>query len=214
MRSSVPWGVALAALVLTLVPAAAAPRPAPLFQGPSAALAGPPPQGNQVVITEFLKDPSHVPDARGEWIEVVNNMPWRVNLEGWTISDDSGASHVIDVGGAGLRFGPGRYLVLGSSADPALNGGVQVDYAWSGFALGNGADQIQLTRPDGTLVDRVAYDDGVAWPDLAGRSISLRRSAFDAYANDDPANWCHSSAPISGTNPDTGTPRRDNDACP
>lgn len=194
------------------------------FQGPSAALARvsseeflaspPPPQTGHVVITEFMKDPNSVTDTRGEWIEVHNNLPWRVNLEGWILSDDAGAMHVINTGGAGLRMGPGAYLVLGNSADLTLNGGVQVDYVWSSFSLANGADQIVLSRPDGTLVDRVAYDDGVLWPDLAGRSISLRMTARDAMLNDDPANWCHSSSAISGTNPDLGTPGRDNDACP
>ncbi len=201
----------------------ARPTEAVLFQGPSAALAGPsagsfavgaPIQTGHVVITEFMKDPSAVTDVRGEWIEVYNSLPWRVNLEGWVLSDDSGASHVISTGGAGLRMGPGGYLLLGNNADPALNGGIQLDYAWSSFSLGNGADQIILSRPDGTLVDRVAYDDGVLWPDLPGRSIALKNSARDATQNDDPANWCHSSTAVSGTNADTGTPHMDNDACP
>ncbi len=193
------------------------------FQGPSVALAGvgapafglgDPAQTGHVLITEFMKDPSAVSDTRGEWIEVYNNLPWRVNLEGWVLSDDGGSSHVISTGGAGLRVGPGGYLVLGNSSDPALNGGIQVDYVWSSFSLANGADQIVLSRPNGTLVDRVAYDDGMLWPDQAGRSICLKNSARDAVLNDDPANWCHSSTPISGTNTDTGTPHLDNDACP
>jgi hypothetical protein len=177
-------------------------------------LPGEPSQAGQIVITEFMKDPSHVTDARGEWIEVWNAMPWRVNLEGWVLSDDSGAQHVIHAASGALRLGPGQYVVLGNNADPALNGGVQVDYAWSSFSLGNGADQIVLSKPDGTLVDRVAYDDGVLWPDTAGRAIALQNSARTAAANDDPANWCHASSPIGPTNTDTGTPRMDNDACP
>jgi hypothetical protein len=166
------------------------------------------------VITEILKDPSHVTDARGEWIEVYNAMPWRLNLEGWVLGDDQGAQHVIDVGGAGLRVGPGKYLILAANADPALNGGIQVDYAWSGVSLANGADQVVLWRRDGLLVDRVAYDDGVLWPDLAGRSLSLKMASRSAAMNDDPAQWCHASSMISATNPDNGTPRIDNDACP
>lgn len=193
------------------------------FQGPSVARAcvaedalafAPLPQAGHVVVTEFMKDPNNVVDTRGEWIEVYNALPWRVNLEGWVLSDDAGATHVINTGGAGLRMAPGSYLVLGNNADTTLNGGVQVDYAWSSFSLANGADQIVLSRPDGTVSDRVAYDDGVLWPDTAGRSISLRMTARDALSNDDPANWCHASTPISASNPDLGTPRLDNDACP
>lgn len=243
MHCAIVFRVCAASAALALQAAAvpllaSAPRPAallpgaalgralperPLFQGPSAALArppaealqaGPPAQSGHVVITEIMKDPNSVSDARGEWIEVYNALPWRVNLEGWVLSDDSGSAHVIATGGTGLRMAPGAYLVLGNSTDMGLNGGIHVDYAWSSFSLGNGADQIVLSRPDGTLVDRVAYDDGVAWPDLAGRSISLKISARDALRNDDPLNWCHSSSTISPTNADTGTPHLDNDACP
>lgn len=221
--------VPLATLILAAGALAAPAAASSLFHGPSAALAqpfeyvppfedamlgGPPAQTGHVIVTEFMKDPNAVTDTRGEWIEVHNRLPWRVNLEGWRLSDDSGAMHVISNGGNGVRMGPGGYLVLGNSSDTALNGGVQVDYQWSSFSLGNGADQIVLSRPDGTLVDRVAYDDGVLWPDTAGRSISLKLAARDALLNDDPTNWCHASSPISGTNPDLGTPRLDNDACP
>lgn len=190
-----------------------APELAPRDEAHPPFVLGEPSQSGQIVITEFMKDPSTVADARGEWIEVYNAMPWRVNLEGWVLSDDGGAQHVIQAPGGALRLGPGQYLVLGNNADPALNGGVQVDYAWSSFSLGNGADQIMLSKADGTLVDRVAYDDGVLWPDTAGRAIALRNTARTATANDDPANWCHASSPISPTNTDTGTPRADNDIC-
>ncbi len=223
-----PAGRLAAALSpLALLPCLCPASPASPFQGPSAALTreigpgpdasiwqGPPVQTGEIIVTEFMKDPATVTDARGEWIEVYNTLPWRANLEGLFLADDAGALHIIHVGGAGLRFGPGKYLVLGNNSDPALNGGVQVDYVWSGFSLGNGADQIVLKRVDGTVVDRVAYDDGVLWPDTPGRSISLRMDARTAYQNDDPANWCHSSVAISATNGDTGTPRGDNDACP
>ena len=80
--------------------------------------------------------------------------------------------------------------------------------------LGNGADQIVLSKPGGVVVDRVAYDDGVIWPDAAGRSISLKLSARDPFSNDDGANWCDSSSHWNAASSDTGTPGQDNDACP
>lgn len=174
---------------------------------------GPQSQAGWVIITEFMKDPAAVTDTKGEWIEVYNAAPWRVNLEGCTLTDDSGSHHVISTGGAGLRFMPGRYLVLGNNADIATNGGVQVDYTYSGFGLGNAADQIVLSRPNGNVLDRVDYDDGVVWPDSGGRSISLKLSARDQFQNDVGPNWCNSSTPLNGSGSDTGTPRADNDPC-
>jgi hypothetical protein len=175
---------------------------------------GPAPQSGEAVITEFMKDPATVADTRGEWVEIYNALPWRLNIEGWTISDDGGSSHVINAGGAGVRCRPGHYLVIGNNGDMSLNGGVHEDYTYSGFVLGNTSDQIILTRPGGGVVDRVAYDAVAPWPNGAGKSIALKIAARDAFANDDGANWCLSSTPISGTNPDTGTPSADNDACP
>ncbi len=171
-------------------------------------------QTGEVAITEFMKDPAAVADTRGEWIEVRNNLPWRVNLEGWVLTDDGGATHVIANGGNGVRIRPGRSLVLGIESDPALNGGVLVDYQYSSFSLGNGADSIILMRPNGLVVDRVAWDDGILWPDLPGRSIQVRNEARFALLNDDAGLWCHGTTPISASNPDTGTPGIDNDACP
>lgn len=179
---------------------------------PSVAMAGAVQTGD-VVVTEIMKDPAAVSDLRGEWIEVRNNRPCRVNLEGWILTDDAGNTHVISNGGNGVRIRPGGLLVLGASTDPSLNGGVPVSYQWSGYSLANTADSIILARPNGEIVDRVAYDDGVLWPDLPGRSIQVRNDARQALLNDDPTLWCHSTTPTSPSNPDSGTPGYDNDPC-
>lgn len=176
--------------------------------------ASPPPPSWEVVITEFMKDPAHVGDTQGEWVEIYNPMPWRLNIEGWTIGDDSGPQHTIANGGLGVYVRPGEYFVLGRNADLALNGGVDVDYVYTSFTLGNGADQIVLTRRNGFIADRVAYDDGVTWPDQSGQSISLDPVWLDATANDDGANWCHGTTAIGNGNQDTGTPGAANDPCP
>lgn len=177
------------------------------------ALQGGPVQTGEAVINEFMKDPSTVVDTRGEWIEIYNNRPWRLNLEGWSLSDDGGSMHVINTGGAGLRCRPGHSLVLAINGDMSLNGGVHADYVYSGFTLSNTTDQIILSRPSGAVVDRVAYDS-TAWPNVPGHAICLKLAARNATSNDDGANWCAATTAISATNADTGTPGADNDACP
>lgn len=174
----------------------------------------PPPPSWDMVVTEFMKDPAHVGDTQGEWVEIHNQLPWRLNLEGWTIGDDDGPEHTISNGGFGVFVRPGDYFVLGRSADLAANGGVEVDYVYTGFTLSNGADEIVFRRRNGTVVDRVAYDDGVLWPDQGGQSISLDPLWMDTLSNDDGGNWCHSVTPIGGANADTGTPGAPNDVCP
>lgn len=192
--------------------ASVAPRPesdaalVPAFGGPLPSF--------RAVITEFMKDPSAVSDTSGEWIEVHNPLPWRLNLEGWSIGNDAGPEHVIANGGAGVFVLPGQYLVLGRNGDPATNGGVLVDYVYTTTSLGNGADEIVLRKRNGQVADRVAYDDGVLWPDQAGQSISLTPTAMDPALNDDPASWCHAVSSIAGTGSDLGTPGAPNDTCP
>jgi hypothetical protein len=166
-----------------------------------------------VVICEIMKDPQFVSDSAGEWFELRNRSTQPIDLEGWTISDAGSNSHVIQNGGNGLWLQPRQYLVLGANADPNLNGGIHVHYRYSNFTLANGADEIRLGDASGNLVDVVAYDDGIFWPDEAGKSLSLSRSRIDATLNDDGANWCSALSPIPNSF-DFGTPRLANNNCP
>lgn len=186
---------------------------APAFQTSWLAL-GSPLQSGQVVITEFMKDPTTVSDTHGEWIEVWNALPWRCNLDGWTLSDDAGNVHTLSSGGTtALIMRPGQRFVLALDGNPASNGGVTVNYVYSGFSLANStADQIILSKPDGTLVDRVEFDN-VNYPHTPGRSIQLNENYRTVYYNDDPGEWCHSSSIWDPNNLDTGTPGFPNDPC-
>jgi hypothetical protein len=170
-------------------------------------------QSGIAVITEFMKDPAAVSDARGEWIEIKNNLPWRLNLEGWTITDNAGSSHVIDRGGQGLWFFREQRLVLGNNDDMTLNGGVAIDYVWSGFSLTNTSDQIVLLDASGALVDRVDYTSSAPWPSLAGQALALKQALESATGNDDGANWCLANQPLHANTTDTGTPGHMN-TCP
>jgi hypothetical protein len=166
------------------------------------------------VITEFMKDPTFVSDTHGEWIEIWNSLPWRCNLDGWTLSDDSGSLHTFSSGGTtSLIMRPNQRFVLALDGNPATNGGVTVNYVYSGLSLSNSApDQIILRKADGTLVDRVEFDNTL-YPHTPGRSIQLNENFRSVYYNDDPNQWCHSQSNWSAGNPDTGTPGQLNDPC-
>lgn len=166
---------------------------------------------SDVVITEIQKDPTVVSDSKGEWFEVRNLGTSPVNLEGWTVADLGSDQFQVDAGGAGLWVAPGAAFVFGREADPFLNGGIGVDYVYSGLSLANGEDELVLIDPNGGVVDQVLYEDS-AWPDVPGLAMSLDPASTSAAANDDGAAWC-SSTTVIGSGPDTGTPGSDNPDC-
>ena len=132
-------------------------------------------------------------------------------MEGWSLSDDGLDWTTLSNGGAGIPVLPGQRFVLGRDADPSRNGGVQVDFVYAGFTLSNTSDEIILRTPDGGLVDRVAYDGGIEWPDSVGSSIGLSIARQTAGQNDAGKHWCLSQSPLPGG--DKGTPGARNDPC-
>lgn len=155
--------------------------------GPPAAQVPGEPTG-QVVIREFLADPRQVPDAEGEWIEVVNVAPVRLDLSGWSLGDGRADFHRLAPEGGPLWIGPGERLVLANQGDPTRNGGLRPDYVYSNLVLANAGDSIELRDRGGLLVDAVRYE-ARTWPVRPGRSSALLRSRTDARSNDDPGNW-------------------------
>ncbi len=172
-------------------------------------------QSGQVLIREYMKDPTFVSDTKGEWFEVVNLTSSPIDIRGWKIADAGSNSHTIGASSTTpILLQPGVPFVLGNNATSSTNGGVHVDYKYSSFTLGNGADQIFLSDNHGVLVDAVSYDAGVFWPSTPGKSASLRPQATNVYDNDDPSQWCDASSTFAAGNPDRGTPGATNDQCP
>ncbi len=158
-------------------------------------------QAQDLVINEVLFNPRAVADTYGEWFELYNPGSEDVDIEGWTIADDDFDRHVIASGGP-LLVPAGGYLVLGSSTEMALNGGVEVAYAWGtglsgGFALGNAGDEIALYDADGELRDWMRYTS--AW--RAGWSLELLHPGWD---NAELSSWTYATTAFGEG--DLGTP--------
>ncbi|MFQ5654220.1 MAG: lamin tail domain-containing protein [Planctomycetota bacterium] len=158
-----------------------------------------PPPGADLVITEIMKNPAAVPDSAGEYLEIYNRGTESVDLAGWVLYDDDFDMHQIAAPG-GLVIDPGEYLLLGRNGSPAQNGGFLPDYVFSGFILGNGADEVVLGPAVGTEEARVNYDD-ISYPDTPG--ISMELTDLDA-PNSGPAYWAEAVTPFGAG--DLGTP--------
>ena len=161
------------------------------------------PPAAELVINEVMQNPSAVFDSDGEWFELYNPTAADVDIDGWTIADNDSDSFVV----VGSVIVPaGGYAVLGVNGDTVTNGGVSVDYEYSGMALANGADEVILFDGLGVEIDRIEYDGGTVWPDPNGASMALRDPALD---NNDGVNWCEAVTPYGDG--DLGTPGAAND---
>ncbi|MEL6820727.1 MAG: lamin tail domain-containing protein, partial [Calditrichota bacterium] len=157
-----------------------------------------------IMISEILQNPDAVSDANGEWFEVYNTTSSAIDINGWIIKDDDSDSHTISNGGA-LEVPANGFLVLARNGNISTNGGVTVDYQYSGFTLGNSADEVVLLLSDGTTeIDRIEYDGGPNWPDPNGEAMVY--TGTPSGNNNDPNLWGRASVAWSGSSGDLGSP--------
>lgn len=161
-----------------------------------------------LVVSEVMADPSGTESLR-EWFELYNTTSAPIDLDGLTFTDDGADAFTVN-NGAPLVVAAGGYFVFGRSADTSANGGVNVDYVYSGMSLANTGDEIVIGA-GALMVDRVAYDSGATFPRTPGRAFSLDPQTLDAAANDDGSSWCEATSMLSGG--DYGTPGAMNDPC-
>ncbi|MBC7226680.1 MAG: lamin tail domain-containing protein [Thermoflexales bacterium] len=135
------------------------------------------PPADYPLVTEVFINPQG-DDAGKEWIELYNPGP-TVSIAGWTIGD---AINVGDYGDGWYAFPSGAQLLKGqvivvaacatnfsaaygfnptyewANCDPLVPDLTPVG-SWAGFglALGNAQDEVLLLKPDGALVDSVAW---------------------------------------------------------
>lgn len=160
-----------------------------------------------LIITEIMQNPNAVGDAQGEYFEVYNTTGASIDMMGLIIADGGSDSHTIS---SSLMVPAGGYAVLGINGDATTNGGVTVDYVYSGFNLSNSDDEVIIVCVT-TEIDRVNYDGGPGFPDPTGASMSLDPNSFNDTANDSGENWCESTTVIFSV--DFGTPGTANDSC-
>ena len=170
-----------------------------------------------LIITELIYDPSAVNDANGEWFEIKNVSGGTVDLDGLYIYDDGSDSMTIS---GTLTVADEDYVVFGIDGDSTANGGVTVDYEYSGFSLSNTEDELYLADSSSktTVFDSIAWDeDDDHWAaamgdgSAIGESLNLDSDHTDADENDHVGHWCIGTTTMSGG--DIGTPGAANDSC-
>ncbi len=154
-----------------------------------------------IIITEVMTNPDAVSDPNGEYFELYNNSGSTVDINGWTIKDADGQSHVINASGGTLEIVNGGYFVLAKNDDAATNGGiVTVNYEYSSLVFTNSEDEIILEDASGNEVDKVVYDN--TFPLAVGSSMYLKILSSD---NNVGSNWAVSTT-SDGIGDDNGSP--------
>ncbi len=151
-----------------------------------------------VVINEFLADPTVGPDTEFEWVELYNPGPGPADISGWVISSGTSSFSNSATLPAATVLPSGGYAVVGRTAIP------EATVVAPGFSLGNAgsnSDALRLEDCDGNVLDTVVYgnnnDDGwaddaadpsVSWAPKPGPADSLMRVTdgvdTDLSAND------------------------------
>lgn len=161
------------------------------------------PAVGDVIITEFMPNPSAVGDTDGEWFELYAAGDFDLNgLElgrvAGEVDDTISATECLSVSA-------GDYVVLARNPDAATNGNLpQVDFEF-GFSIPNSSGSLFIGR-GGELLDEVTYTGS-----NDGASTSLHPDRFDPVENDDEGSWCV--AVDAYGDGDLGTPGADNVAC-
>lgn len=151
-----------------------------------------------LVLSEFMANPSTCPDDTGEWIELYNRRNFAIDVGGLEIVDQSGNAGAV----GGHVIVPAHGLVLlGRSNAASWCGPVMPDgFYGSTVYLNNTTDSIALRYGGTTLFQSPVY------PAAAATSgVSVQRDPWS------PQDWCLSTASIGA---ERGTPGAINTACP
>ena len=165
------------------------------------------PKKGEVIITEFMVNPEAVSDTKGEWIELFNCTQDALILNELVLFDLGSNKHTL-AAEENLILNPGAYFLLARNANYEENGGLNPDYVYSNFSMGNSEDEIILANALGEVIDGVSYQSD--WPLVAGASLELDPASADSAANNLPTNWNESSS-VYGAG-DFGTPGSPNAA--
>ncbi len=160
----------------------------------------PPPAGS-IIITEIMQNPAAVSDANGEWFEVLNTTADDIDLIDWVFSDNGSDTFTVE---SSVVVAAGGRAVFAANGDFGTNGGVDEDYEYGSFTLGNADDELYLADSSGSGQDAVEWDDGATFPDPEGASMTVAGSSETAAGNDAGENWCVNETPYGDG--DLGTP--------
>jgi len=170
-----------------------------------------PPKAGELLITEWMANPSQVGDTQGEWFELLADADFDLNgLEIGKVWDPYTVGDTIPAAGECLEVQAGDWVLIARSGDPAINGGLPAPQFVTKLSLGNSNGGLFVGH-GGLELDHVAY---ASTSDGESTQLSLELvtpGALDVAVNDEPLNLCFADALYNAT--DAGSPGAANVAC-
>ncbi|MBL4632820.1 MAG: lamin tail domain-containing protein [Kofleriaceae bacterium] len=159
----------------------------------------------ELVISEFMANPDAVPDAVGEWFEIVATASFDLNgIVAGKVADDP-KLNIVDENC--ITVSAGDRFLFARSEDPLVNGGLPTpDYTFSFSMTNSGASATLFVGTSDTVIDQIAWTGSGT-----GKSTALDSLLEDAISNDDESNWCDGQTPYGDG--DLGTPGTANLPC-
>jgi hypothetical protein len=118
------------------------------------------PKRGDILISEFFPDPTPVvalPEQ--EFVELYNNSPFAITLNGWTISDDTRTANIPTV-----TIQPDSFIILCATTHVSLFSTFGRTVGVTSFpSLNNGGDDIIIRDAAGNIIDALTYD--MTWYD-------------------------------------------------
>lgn len=136
-----------------------------------------------LVITEIMYNPPESGTDSLEFLEIYNNDDFTVLLEGFYFNDG------VEFTFPDISLEPAAYLLVAVDSLAMQNTFDVAAWQWSGGALSNGGETVELMDSFDNVVDAVTYSDQLPWDTLAdggGSSLTLCDPDTD---NSLPENW-------------------------
>jgi hypothetical protein len=137
----------------------------------------------RIVINELHYNPLSSTDDE-EFLELYNADDHPVDVSGWRVLEFGSPGCLVP---DATILAPGAYLVCAKNPDAlAAATGYVGALGWgAGDSLSNGGEPVAVVDTNGTIVDRLEYDDSAPWPDGPegpdgnGPSVELLNPAMD-----------------------------------
>ncbi len=139
-----------------------------------------------LVITEIMYNPPESGNDSLEFLEIYNNGLETVNMEGFMFTEG------VEFTFPNVDLMPDSYILVGINSAAMLSTFAVDAYEWTGGALSNGGEKIELVDNFANVVDSLTFDDYLPWDTLAdgyGPSLTLCNPDAD---NSVAENWTHS----------------------